>query len=294
MKTLTIVSGKGGVGKSSIAASLSVLLSRERRIVAVDCDVDASNFPLLFGVNELGKRERVSTNYKAFVNKNAKACKNIVDACAFSAISWNKEKALPEINRFLCEGCGTCKLLCKDGISLKRVKNAVVGESKTRYGFPVISGQLEMGESGSGNVVDLVKERARKIAEKQGADLMVVDSAAGIGCPVIASVRESHFVIGVTEPTPSGLSDLKRVFEVVRHFGIRHGIVINKHDLNPGFTKHIEDFASKNGIPILGKLPYDREFVRAMVDLKPLVVYNKGFEHHFRKILAEVNKATRL
>jgi len=284
MKTLTIVSGKGGVGKSSIAASLAVMISKQKRIVAVDCDVDASNFPLLFGVSQLDKKERVSTNYKAFVNNKAKNCKNIVDICAFSAISWNEKNELPEINHFLCEGCGACKLLCKEGITLKKVKNAVVGQSETKYGFPIVSGQLEMGESGSGNVVEFVKSRARKLAEKTGAELIIVDSSAGIGCPVIASVRESDFVIGVTEPTPSGLSDLKRVFEVVDHFGIPHGIIINKHDINPDFTRKIEQFAKESSIPILGKLPYDKDFVRAVVSLKPVVEINPKYHKTFQDL----------
>jgi len=286
MKTITVLSGKGGVGKSSLTASLAILLAKKYKIVAADCDVDAPNLALLLGIKELKKKEEISTNYKAVVNKEARNCKNIVDVCAFSAITWDKKNKIPKINKFLCEGCGACQLLCPKGISLKKVKNATIGEAKTKYKFSIVSGQLKIGEAGSGNVVEVVKTRARKIAVD--ADFMIVDSSAGIGCPVIAAVRDSDFVIGITEPTPSGLSDLKRAFDVVNHFKIPHGIVINKYDLNKKFTKQIENFAKKNKILILGKLPYDKKFVEAMVNLVPVVEYNPEYEKLFSKIIEKI------
>lgn len=290
MKTITILSGKGGVGKSSITASLAVLLAENKQIVAVDCDVDAPNLALVLGVKEFSKEETISTNEKAFVNENAKKCKNIVDICAFSAISWNKEKGIPEINKYLCEGCGACQLLCPDGIDLKEVENAVIGEAETCYGFPLVSGQLKMGESGSGKVVDVVKEKARKY----DAEIMIVDSAAGIGCPVIASVRDSDFVVGVTEPTPSALSDLKRGLQVVNYFGIQHGIVINKYDLNVEFSEKVEQFAKQNGIPLLGKIPYNRDFVRALVEMTPIIKLYPKYRKMFEDLLSQIVKGSNL
>jgi MinD superfamily P-loop ATPase len=284
MKTITILSGKGGVGKSSIAASLAVLLAKKEKIVAVDCDVDASNLALVLGVKNLRNQKEISTNEKAFVNEKARNCKNIIDVCTFSAISWNKKKNLPEINKFLCEGCGACQLLCPQGIELKKVKNAIIGEAKTNYDFPLVFGQLKMGESGSGKVVNEVK----KLAETKNADTMVIDSAAGIGCPVIASVQGSDYVIAVTEPSPSALSDLKRALQIVEHFRIPYGIIINKYDLNENFSKKIEKFMQKYKIPLLGKIPYDKKFVEALVNLTPIVVYDKKFEGLFNDILDKI------
>lgn len=281
MKTITVLSGKGGVGKSSIAASLAVLLAKNRKIVSVDCDVDASNLALVLGIKKFEKQKEISTNEKAFVNEKARDCKEILDICTFSAISWDKKKNLPVINKFLCEGCGACQLLCPQGIKLKKVKNAVIGEAKTNYGFSLVSGQLKMGESGSGKVVDEVKQ----LAEKNDVELMIIDSAAGIGCPVIASIQGSDFVVAVTEPTPSALSDLKRALQVVEHFRIPYGIVINKYDLNKEFSKKIEKFTEKYKIPLLGKIPYDKKFVEALVNLKPIILYDKKFTKIFQNIL---------
>lgn len=292
MKRITILSGKGGVGKSSLSASLAVVLAGRYKIVAADCDVDAANLALLFGIKSLDEKEKISTNYKAFVNQKAKNCKNIVDNCAFSAISWDSKKGIPKINKFLCEGCGVCKLLCPDGISIKKVKNAIMGKGKTNYGFSIISGQLKMGESGSGNIVNAVKQKAEETAKKIKADFLIVDSAPGIGCPVIASIRGSDYIIAVTEPMPAAFSALKRVLQVVAHFKINYGIVINKWDINKKFVKKIEKFANKNNVAILEKIPYKKDFIDSAVKMKPVVEinpkYKKIFQEIIRKILKEI------
>jgi len=288
MKTVTILSGKGGVGKSTISASLAVLLSQENRIVATDCDVDAANLALLFGIKKLKKSQKISTNLKAFVNKNARNCKKIVDNCAFSAISWDEKKQLPKINKFLCEGCGVCRILCPEGVTLKKVENASIGEGRTKYGFSIISGQVEMGESGSGKVVSVVKERAEKMAFEQKADYLIVDSAPGIGCPVIASIRGSDYILAVTEPTPTAFRALKRVLQVVEHFGITYGIIINKWDLNKNFTGEIEKFAQEKQVKIVAKIPYSQDFVKAIVEMQPIVEINPKYGKIFKDIINQV------
>lgn len=288
LKTITILSGKGGVGKSTISASLAVLLVQKNQIVAADCDVDASNLALLFGIKELEKREKISTNLKAFVNKKAKNCRKIVDNCAFSAISWDEKKGLPKINSFLCEGCGVCQLLCPEGIILKKVKNAIIGEKMTKYGFPLVSGQLEMGESGSGKVVSVVKERAEKMAKQKNAQYLIVDSAPGIGCPVIASVRGSDYILAVTEATPTALRALQRVLQVVEHFGVKYDIIINKWDLNKDITEKIEKFAGEKKVQVVAKIPYSLDFVKAMVMMKPIVEVSPKYRKLFPKIIKKI------
>ncbi len=290
MKTITVLSGKGGVGKSTISASLAVLLSQKNRIVTADCDVDASNLALLFGMKKLKNLQKISTNFKAFVNKNAKDCQKIVDNCAFSAISWDEKKQLPRINKFLCEGCGVCRLLCPEGITLEKVKNATIGEGQTRYGFPIISGQVEMGESGSGKVVSVVKERAEKIAFERKADYLIVDGAPGIGCPVVASIRGNDYILAVTEPTPTAFRALQRVLQVVEHFGIDYGIIINKWDLNKKFVAKIEKFAQKKKVKVISKIPYSRDFVDAMIKMKPVVETNLEYKILFQNIIKQINQ----
>jgi len=289
-KTITILSGKGGVGKSSISASLAFSMAQKNKIVAADCDVDAANLALLFGLKKLTKNEKISTNTKAFVNNNAKGCKKIVEKCTFSAISWVEKNQLPKINSFLCEGCGVCKMLCPKGIDMRKVENATIGEGQSKHGFTVVSGQLEMGESGSGKVVTVAKERAQKIAKEQHAKYLIVDSAPGIGCPVIASVRDSDYILAVTEPTPAAFRALQRVLEVVNHFEINYGIIINKSDLNKGFVQKIEKFAEEKKVSIVAKIPFSKDFVKAMTEMRSIVEVNPKYQKIFNQIIDNIPK----
>ncbi|MBN2330496.1 MAG: ATP-binding protein [Candidatus Aenigmarchaeota archaeon] len=298
MKSITVLSGKGGVGKSMLASSLAVLLAGERKIVAADCDVDAPNLGLSLGLNDdmYDTWKEITTNKKALLKKDlCTGCKECLGICAFGAITWDKSLEKPVFNNLKCEGCGACLIACpNNAIKLESVKNAKIGIGKTKYGFPIVTGQMKMGHSGSGKVVFYVKKKAQEIAQHEKSDLMLIDAAAGIGCPVIASIQGSDYVIAVTEPTPSALNDLKRALSVVNHFGIRSGIVINKFDLNEGFSKKIEKFSAANGIRLLGKIPYSRKFVEALVNLEPVVDYDKGFETVFRRILGGMEKAKSL
>jgi MinD superfamily P-loop ATPase len=292
MKKITVVSGKGGVGKSMLTSSLAVLLARQRKIVVSDCDVDAPDLGLSLGMDEkdYDSWEDITTNKKAVIDEHrCTGCGKCRDVCAFGAIGWDDRKHRPVFNRLFCEGCGACALACPEGaIKLRDVQNAMIGTGKSPYGFPIVTGQLRMGESGSGKVVFMVKDRAASLAEKEHADILLTDAAAGIGCPVIASVRGSDYVIAVTEPTPSALSDVTRALDIVSHFGIRSGLVINRYDLNQGFSSKIERFAKERGIPVLGKIPYDRKFVDALVNRQPAIVYEKKFEPVFREIIGNV------
>ena len=287
MKQITILSGKGGVGKSSITASLAIALSKKRNIICADCDVDASNLALVFGMDtdDFKMWKSISTNQKArFDPKKCVSCGKCASECYFDAIDWDDAKRMPVFKEFGCEGCGVCEMICPSkAIELYDVSNARIGYGKTKYGFMVVSGQLEMGESGSGKVVSRVKELALEVSEN--VDVMLVDAAAGIGCPVIASVAGSDYVIGVCEPTPSGFSDLKRALSVVNHFNIPYGIVINKFDLNPEYTQKIEEFAKKKGIRILSKLGYDKCFMDALVNLVPVIEFKPAYKELFEGIV---------
>ncbi len=287
MKQITILSGKGGVGKSSITASLAIALSKKRNIICADCDVDASNLALVFGMDtdDFKMWKSISTNQKArFDPKKCVSCGKCASECYFDAIDWDDAKKIPVFKEFGCEGCGVCEMICPSkAIELYDVSNARIGYGKTKYGFMVVSGQLEMGESGSGKVVSRVKELALEVSEN--ADVMLVDAAAGIGCPVIASVAGSDYVIGVCEPTPSGFSDLKRALSVVNHFKIPYGIVINKFDLNPEYTRKIEEFAKKKGIRILSKLGYDKCFMDALVNLVPVIEFKPAYKGFFEGVV---------
>ncbi len=294
MRTITVLSGKGGTGKTTLSSNLAVLLSKKRKIVVADCDADAPNLGLALGLLEKDFQswKNVQTNEKAMLNgRKCTGCKKCLEVCSFGAISWNEKKNKPIFNSMLCEGCGACQLVCPEkAIKLVKVSNGKIGEVKTKYGFPLVSGQLKIGATGSGKIVSLIKEKAEKFAKSQRleSDIILVDSAAGVGCPVIASIQGSDFIVAVTEPTPSALSDLKRALRTAEHFKIPYGIVINKWDLNKEFSEKIEKFAGEYKIPILGKIPYNKKFVKALVNMKPAVEYDKKLIRTFQDILENI------
>jgi len=265
MKKIAIASGKGGVGKSMLASSLAWLFAQEKSIVAVDCDVDAPNLHLWLGEDEVwDKIEKISTNEMAVIDHDkCQVCQKCVDICAFGALK--KINGRIEVNKFLCEGCGACEAVCPHrAISLKRVKNAEVRIKNDVYGFSLISAQILPGQTGSGKVVEVIKKQA----EKYSADMMVLDAPAGIGCPVIAALQNIDLAVLITEPTPSGLSDLNRVLQVVDHFKIPFGVIINKWDINQSVSQQIaKEFSNK----ILGKISYDQKIFQAISSLKPIM-----------------------
>jgi MinD superfamily P-loop ATPase len=294
MKSIVVLSGKGGVGKSSISASLAVALSKDKKIVCADCDVDASNLSLLFSLStdKYSEWNPLSTNQIAIVDEEkCISCGKCIDTCYFNALKMNNNT--PRVNKFGCEGCGACELICPtSAIKLQDIDNAYIGYAKTNYNFSIASAQLLPGNSGSGKVVFQVRKKASEISKD--TEYMIIDSAAGIGCPVIASVTGNDYAILVSEPTPSGFSDMKKAMDVVNHFRIKHGIIINKFDLNQEYTRKIESFAKDNNIEIIKKIPYDKQFVKAMTEMVPIIDFDKKYEPIFeeikQKVIIEINK----
>jgi len=281
---LVICSGKGGVGKSMLASTLTMLFTKNQKTVAVDCDVDAPNLAIwLGGIKKWDKSLPVITSVKAEVDfKKCNGCGLCVEKCRFEAIKMIKGK--PKINPFLCEGCGACDVICpQSAITLRSVQNGEVRIKSTKYGFPLVSGQLYPGETGSGKVVTEIK----KEAEKFKYDLMLIDSSPGTGCPVIASLQDSNFAILVTEPTPSGFSDLKRVLEVVNHFNIPWRLVLNKWDINKELSSKIEKWA---GSRLLGKISYEKKVFKAIADLKPILETNLKVKKEIKEIFKNLNQ----
>ncbi len=281
---IVVASGKGGVGKSMLASSLALLFLKDKKVVACDCDVDAPNMGLWLGVENYDKIEKISTSTKAVIDKSkCTRCGKCKEICRFSAIEL-KEDAY-KVNPFLCEGCGACEIICPaNAIELKEVKNGELREKQTKHGFPIVSGQLYPGEAGSGKIVEVL----RKKAEEFKHDFMIMDAAAGIGCPVIASVRGTDFAVLVTEPTPSGFSDLKRILEIVNHFNVPYGVVINKWDIHKKTSEEIEKWAGKK---LLGKISYDKKVIDSIVDLQPVLFSDSKAVGEIKEIFSKLKDA---
>jgi len=282
MKKLVIASGKGGVGKSMLTSVLAMFFAKTKKIVAVDCDADAPNLGIwLGGVRKWDKTIPVVASARPEIDYNkCNGCGLCAKNCRFGAIKMVNGK--PKLNQFLCEGCGACKVICpQKAIKLKPVQNGEIKIKKLKYDFPLVSGNLFPGQSGSGKVVTEIKKEAEKFEH----DLMIIDSAPGTGCPVIAALRDANFVILITEPTPSGFSDLKRVLEVVNHFKVPWGLVINKWDINPQLSDKIEKWVGKK---FLGKISYDKKIFKAIANLTPVLETNLKAKNEIKKIFEKL------
>lgn len=265
MKQLVVISGKGGTGKTSLVGAFAALA---RGKVLADCDVDAADLHLILNP-EIRETEAFHGSKEAVLNKEkCIQCGVCRKNCRFGAIDEEFN-----IDPFRCEGCGVCAYLCPvKAIELRPRLSGHVHVASTRFGT-LVYGELAPGEGASGKLVTLVKQRALELARKEGHELVIVDGSPGIGCPVIASISGASAVLILTEPTLSGLHDLERVLGVAQHFRARSYIAINKHDLNPGMTRRIEDFARAEGLEVVGRIPYDEAVTEAMVQGQTVIEY---------------------
>lgn len=274
MRELVVISGKGGTGKTSITASLSALACN---CVVADCDVDAADLRLILEKKEI-RRESFYGGNKAVIDQDkCISCAQCADICRFDAIegaSSAGEKYM--VDQLRCEGCGVCAWFCPEhAIRMEPVLSGHWYTSTTAYGS-LIHARLKPGEGNSGKLVSLVRREARKLAAEQKKELVIIDGPPGTGCPVIASITGASAVLIVTEPTVSGVHDVKRVAELVKHFGIPAFICINKWDINPDMTNRLIDISDQENIKFAGKVEYGNVFREAQSKRLPIVEYAKN------------------
>ncbi len=264
MRNITILSGKGGTGKTTITASLAVLSSEA---VLADCDVDASNLHLLLKPEVKETIEFKGLNLAVIDPEKCIQCGLCEEKCRFDAIH---DFVVDSIH---CEGCKVCVQTCP--VQAIDFVERVCGHayiSETRYG-PMSHARLIPGMENSGKLVTLVRQNAKKLAEEGGHELVLVDGPPGIGCPVIASLADIDNGLVVVEPTLSGIHDLERALALLEHFKVEPLVCVNKKDLNEENTEAIERFCSKREVEVVGLVPFDPVVTEAMVAGRPVVDY---------------------
>ena len=274
-KELVVISGKGGTGKTTITSSLSELI---KNIVIADNDVDASNLHLLCHPQVIESGDFVGGE-KYFIDETkcigCGACKNL---CQFNAIRINKTftELKFTIDEMSCEGCGFCFNVCNSNAICKR--DSILGKwyiSKAEQGY-FSHAKLGIGEENSGKLVSLVRDNARKLAEKSDSEYVLSDGPPGTGCPVISSITGVDLALIVTEPTISGVHDMKRALDLTKHFGVRTLIVVNKFDLNKDVTNQILSIAEKCNTKVIGKIPCDKSVNDSLMEGKSIVARGEG------------------
>ena len=281
MKELTVISGKGGTGKTSITAAFASLA---KNAVFADCDVDAADLYLI-----LKPKVKKTTGFNglqiASIDEDiCTKCKKCYQSCKFDAID-------EDINliKEACEGCGVCKLVCPvDAIKMIDRDSGFSYISDTRFG-PMAHAMLKTAEEASGKLVTVVRNTAKKLAEEKNKDLIIIDGPPGIGCPVIASITGVDLLLIVTEPTLSGIHDLERIIGVADHFKIPAVVCINKFYINKENSTKIEEYCKKNNISVVGKIPYDTVMTQAMINEKTIIEYSKdNLSSEIRKMWSNI------
>jgi MinD superfamily P-loop ATPase len=263
MRQIVIISGKGGTGKTVLTGAFAAIA--ENKVVA-DCDVDAADLHLLLNPS-IEEQHIFKSGVIASIDRlKCIRCLKCINFCRFNAIDSHFV-----VDPMSCEGCGFCYHLCPVGaIQLKEKVSGQWFISQTRFGS-FVHAQLEIAEGNSGKLVSLIRRQAQELALKQNKDLIIIDGAPGIGCPVIACISNVDCAVVITEPTLSGLYDAKRVIGVAQHFGVQVKLVINKFDLNASITKEIEHYCCKSDIEVIGKIKFDQEVVDSVIHRKTIM-----------------------
>jgi len=264
IKQLAILSGKGGTGKTTVAAAFASLAKDK---VMVDCDVDAADLHLLL-------QPEILTQEKYFGGRSPRVdlgqctqCGLCTEVCRFHGIDNGV------VDPISCEGCGFCFHICpENAIAMEEAFSGDWFVSETLYA-PFVHARLGIGEENSGKLVTVVRKKAMEVAQERGLELILIDGPPGIGCPVTASLTGVNLVLAVTEPTLSGIHDLERILKLSDHFKIPSMVCINKFDINLENTQKIASYCRNNGSRIIGEIPYEPKVIEALVNMKTVMEY---------------------
>ena len=274
MKQLVILSGKGGTGKTTVAAALAHMVSQEMPVVLADADVDAANLELVLDPTKQEEHEFMGGQLAVIGSEKCTACGICAEVCRFDAVIPGDE--VYRVDSLACEGCASCYYQCpEEAIRMEEQQAGLWFRSDTRFG-PLFHAHLFAGQENSGKLVTLVKQQARLRGLDTGASLVVVDGPPGIGCPVISASAGMDLALHVVEPTISGVHDLERIMGTTDHFGVPSLVAINKADLNLARSEEIAAFCAGRGVEVVGHIPYDDVVTEAMVQGRPVTDYTDG------------------
>ncbi|NEV63669.1 ATP-binding protein [Thiorhodococcus minor] len=277
--TIAVASGKGGTGKTSVAASLALSAPSAQYI---DCDVETPNGHL-FLRPEIQRRGEVRMRTPQMDPSLCTLCGACAEACEFNALAVTRDKVL--VFAELCHGCGVCAYLCPVEGAVTEVQRGIglleMGQAKgadaTQLQFA--KGRLNVGETGSVGVIKAVKQHATHDG------LRVLDAPAGTACPMVETVQGADYCVLVTEPTPFGLHDLKLAVEVVRRLGVPCGVVLNRCDIG---DDRVKDYCETEGLPLLMEIPFERSLAEAYARGLPWVEARPEYRDRFHGLLEAI------
>ena len=272
---ISVASGKGGTGKTTVAVNLSLSIPN---VQLLDCDVEEPNAHI-FIKPKIDSKLFVSIPVPKVDKSKCNYCGRCAGVCEYNAIAVLKDNIL--VFSELCHGCGACSTLCPQN-AIKEVDREIgLVEIGTKGDLQFGHGRLNIGEAMSPPLIRAVKEHSNP------ARTVIIDAPPGTSCPVVASIKESDFCVLVTEPTPFGLNDLVLAVEVLRKLKIPFGVVINRSDLG---NKDTHDYCKKNNIPILMEIPFKKEIAIAYSKGETIVEAFPEYRHQFSELFKMIKK----
>lgn len=277
---IAIVSGKGGTGKTTVATNLANVVSKKSRIQLLDADVEEPNSHLFLDIEYL-EREEVKLLIPQVDNEKCTRCGKCAESCQFGAISVFNTGVLVFDN--LCHGCGLCKMVCPSGaISEKEKTIGSIKLGKINDNFSFGTGLLNIGEPSGVRIIRKLKKSIDK------SKTVIIDAPPGTSCPVVETLRGIDYAVLVTEATPFGLHDLKLAVDLVNEMGIPSGIIVNR--ASSDYTE-VEEYANSNSIPVLEKIPFDRDIAVAYSNGKLFTDIKPEWKERFEKVYKEIEEA---
>jgi MinD superfamily P-loop ATPase len=270
---IAIASGKGGTGKTTVAVNLALSLKNAQLF---DCDVEEPNCNLFLGY-DLEKVEDVNVPTPVVDKNKCDLCGKCSEFCQFNALAVLPEDVM--IFPTLCHGCGGCTIVCPNEAISEVDRKVGIIEGSVNEELVFYRGLLNIGEPMTSLVIKALQEHIDKNA------IAIIDAPPGTACPVIASVKNVDYCILVTESTPFGFHDLKLALDVMRILGIPFGVVINRCDIG---DNRVEDYCIEEGIPILMKIPYDREIAKLYSQGIPFVNEMPEWKERFVRLFRDV------
>ncbi|HOE92105.1 MAG TPA: ATP-binding protein [Candidatus Cloacimonadota bacterium] len=286
MKQLLILSGKGGTGKTTVASAFIELANAK---AFADCDVDAPNLHLLMSQDTKSVKKDFYGMDKANIDQDkCSSCGICFEHCRFDAILQEEGRFI--VDDFACEGCALCYEICPE--KAITMVPCVIGDLEFYKDDKVFSSaKLRMGNGNSGLLVSEVKKQMKENKIDQ-TKLAIIDGSPGIGCPVIASLSGVDLVLIVTEPSLSGMSDLKRIVQTSKKLQAKPVICINKYDTNEEITERIKVYCQEEELAFVGLIPYDMHVIQAVnqgkniveIDCKASAAIKEVFENTIKHI----------
>ncbi|SDM29533.1 ATP-binding protein [Halarsenatibacter silvermanii] len=280
---ITVMSGKGGTGKTTAATNLALALEN---VQFLDADVEEPDAGLFLKPDISRKPETIYRNIPEIKQDKCNNCRDCIDFCEYNALMMLGEKIIvyPEV----CGSCGGCRIICpENAIKDKKREVGKITGSKSKDNPAIIDfwqGELTIGEA---SAVPLIQELKKKINKDK---TVIIDAPPGATCPTIESASDSDFVVLVTEPTPFGLHDLEIAVDLVEKLGKQYAVIINRSQ--PEADKKIEDFCSEKDIDILLKIPFSREIAELYSRGIPFVERMKDWQEKFRQVVFDIEEMT--